>query len=39
MFLGYVSLFSALEAIGFTFISGLSTMISYRKRLVKMEKE
>ncbi len=35
---GYVSIFSTLGAIGFTFISGISTMISYRNRLVKMEK-
>jgi len=36
--IGYVSLFSTLGAVGFTFISGISTMISYRNRLVKLEK-
>ena len=32
----YVSLFSALGAAGFVFISGVSTMISYRKRVEKV---
>lgn len=33
LFYVYVSLFSALGAAGFVFISGVSTMISYRKRM------
>lgn len=33
--LGYVSLFSSLGAIGFVFISGISTMIAYKNRIVK----
>ncbi len=35
---GYVSLFAALGAVGFIMISGISTMISYRNRLLKVEK-
>jgi len=35
LFYVYVSLFSALGAAGFVFISGVSTMISYRKRREK----
>ena len=35
LFYVYVSLFSALGAAGFVFISGVSTMISYRKRIEK----
>ncbi|MFW9818469.1 MAG: heparan-alpha-glucosaminide N-acetyltransferase domain-containing protein [Candidatus Thorarchaeota archaeon] len=35
LFYVYVSLFSALGAAGFVFISGVSTMISYRNRLEK----
>ena len=38
LMVGYVSILSTLGAVGFTFISGISTMISYRNRLVKMEK-
>ena len=37
--IGYVSILSTLGAVGFTFISGISTMISYRNRLIKMEKD
>ena len=37
IFIGYVSILSPLGAVGFTFISGISTMISYRNRLRKME--
>ena len=33
----YVSLFSALGAAGFVFISGISTMISYRNRVEKVK--
>ncbi len=36
--ISYVSILSTLGAVGFTFISGISTMISYRNRLIKMEK-
>jgi hypothetical protein len=36
--ISYVSILSTLGAAGFTFISGISTMISYRNRLIKMEK-
>ncbi|MHA2048641.1 MAG: heparan-alpha-glucosaminide N-acetyltransferase domain-containing protein [Promethearchaeota archaeon] len=35
LFFVHVSLFSALGAAGFVFISGVSTMISYRKRMEK----
>ena len=35
LFYGYVSLFSAIGAAGFVFISGVSTMISYRNRIEK----
>ncbi len=35
LFYVYVSLFSALGAAGFVFISGVSTMISYRNRIEK----
>lgn len=37
IFYVYVSLFSALGAAGFVFISGVSTMISYRKRVEKVK--
>jgi len=37
LFYVYVSLFSALGAAGFVFISGVSTMISYRKRIEKVK--
>ena len=33
----YVSLFSAIGAAGFVFISGVSTMISYRNRIEKVK--
>ncbi len=35
LFYVYVSLFSALGAAGFVFVSGISTMISYRNRIEK----
>jgi len=34
----YISILSSLGAVGFTFISGISTMISYRNRLIKIDK-
>jgi len=34
----YASILSTLGAVGFTFISGISTMISYRDRLIKIDK-
>ncbi len=34
----YISILSTLGAVGFTFISGISTMISYRNRLIKVDK-
>ncbi|MFX1389902.1 MAG: acyltransferase family protein [Promethearchaeota archaeon] len=37
LFYIHVSLFSALGAAGFVFVSGISTMISYRVRLVKVK--
>ncbi|MFX1418889.1 MAG: heparan-alpha-glucosaminide N-acetyltransferase domain-containing protein [Promethearchaeota archaeon] len=37
LFYIYVSLFSAIGAAGFVFISGVSTMISYRNRLEKVK--
>jgi hypothetical protein len=37
IFYAYVSLFSALGAAGFVFISGISTMISYRNRIEKVK--
>ncbi|MFX1375018.1 MAG: heparan-alpha-glucosaminide N-acetyltransferase domain-containing protein [Promethearchaeota archaeon] len=39
LFYVYVSLFSALGAAGFVFISGVSTMISYRKRIEKTDNQ
>ncbi len=36
--ISYVSILSTLGAVGFTFISGISTMISYRNRIIKLEK-
>ncbi len=36
--ISYVSILSTLGAVGFTFISGISTMISYRNRLIKLHK-
>ncbi len=36
--ISYVSILSTLGAAGFTFISGISTMISYRNRLIKIDK-
>jgi uncharacterized membrane protein len=39
LFYVYVSLFSALGAAGFVFISGVSTMISYRKRIEKTKNQ
>ena len=37
--ISYVSILSTLGAVGFTFISGISTMISYRNRIIKVEKD
>jgi uncharacterized membrane protein len=39
LFYVYVSLFSALGAAGFVFISGVSTMISYRKRIERAKNQ
>ena len=39
IFISYVSIFSTLGAVGFTFISGISTMISYRNRIIKVDKD
>jgi hypothetical protein len=36
--ISYVSILSTLGAVGFTFISGISTMISYRNRIIKVDK-
>ena len=37
--ISYVSILSTLGAVGFTFISGISTMISYRNRIIRVEKD
>lgn len=37
--ISYVSILSTLGAVGFTFISGISTMISYRNRIIKVDKD
>lgn len=38
LMVSYISVLSTLGAVGFTFISGISTMISYRNRLIKIDK-
>lgn len=38
IYINYVSILSTLGAVAFTFISGLSTMISYRNRLIRLDK-